>query len=165
MDLILVRHAIAEERDYARWPDDSLRPLAANGIARFERGARGLATLVDPPERLFASPYVRTRQTAEILTAEADWPEAEMLDALAATASTAAALDALADLDARSAALVGHEPNLSLLAHTLLPADGAAMLEGFKKGGALLIAFDGAPAPNAGRLVWARTPRALREMG
>lgn len=165
MDLILVRHAIAEERDYDRWPDDSQRPLTMNGIERFERGARGLATLVAAPERLFASPYVRTRQTAEILTAEADWPDAEPLDALAATASTAAALDALANLEARSAALVGHEPNLSLLAHTLLPADEAAQLDGFKKGGALLIAFDGAPAPNTGRLVWARTPSALRDLG
>jgi phosphohistidine phosphatase len=164
MDLILVRHAIAEERDYGRWPDDSLRPLTTDGIERFERGARGIATLVDPPERLFTSPYVRTRQTAEILTAEADWPEAEPLDALGATASTAAVLGALAGLDCRSAGLVGHEPNLSLLAHALLPADEADDLDGFKKGAAILIAFDGRPAPDGGRLVWAHAPRALRDL-
>jgi broad specificity phosphatase PhoE len=30
----LVRHAIAEDRDSARWPDDSERPLTRRGLVR-----------------------------------------------------------------------------------------------------------------------------------
>jgi phosphohistidine phosphatase SixA len=30
----LVRHAIAEQRDFVRWPDDAERPLSPVGIAR-----------------------------------------------------------------------------------------------------------------------------------
>ncbi|MGI9116098.1 MAG: SixA phosphatase family protein, partial [Gaiellales bacterium] len=68
-DVVIVRHAIAEERDPQRWPDDGLRPLTAFGRERFAPAARGLGTLVGRPERVLASPYVRTWQTAEILCA------------------------------------------------------------------------------------------------
>ena len=42
MDLLIVRHAIAMERDAKRWPDDRLRPLSARGIARGSKAAAGL---------------------------------------------------------------------------------------------------------------------------
>ena len=60
MDLYLVRHAIAENRSAQRWPDDGDRPLSAKGIERFEREAKGLATLVPTVDIVRREP-VRTR--------------------------------------------------------------------------------------------------------
>jgi hypothetical protein len=37
MDVYLVRHAIAGQRDPARWPDDSQRPLTTYYSARRDR--------------------------------------------------------------------------------------------------------------------------------
>ena len=36
VDVILIRHAIAFERDTTRWPEDERRPLTAEGGKRFE---------------------------------------------------------------------------------------------------------------------------------
>jgi len=67
MLLLLVRHADAEERDPARWPDDSNRPLTERGrkiqadVSRFLRKRNLSPTLV------LTSPWTRAVQTAEIL--------------------------------------------------------------------------------------------------
>src|ERR1700757_4992074 len=77
MELLIVRHAIACERDARRWPDDGLRPLSARGAARAEPAARGLKRLAAVPLRVWVSPLRRARQTASILARYADWPDGE----------------------------------------------------------------------------------------
>jgi phosphohistidine phosphatase SixA len=52
VELYLVRHAIAEQRDAVRWPDDSQRPLTAEVIARFRPAARGLSRIVSTVARV-----------------------------------------------------------------------------------------------------------------
>ena len=42
LQLIVVRHAIAFERDRGRWPEDALRPLTPAGKRRFRKAAQGL---------------------------------------------------------------------------------------------------------------------------
>ena len=64
MKLYLCRHAAAEE--FARG-GDSQRALTTAGKKDFACVAAGLATLKPPIAIIFTSPYVRTRQTAEIL--------------------------------------------------------------------------------------------------
>ncbi|MCS6802576.1 MAG: phosphohistidine phosphatase SixA [Chloroflexota bacterium] len=163
LELYLVRHAIAEERDPLRWPDDRLRPLTAKGIRRFEAAARGLRRLVPSVEALLTSPLVRARQTAEILVAEADWPEPQVLEALAPEtppSETIAALAALYSL--RRIAAVGHEPHLSELAAALLVGEGAAPFLAFRKGGVACIAFDDGAHARGGTLRWLLTPKMLR---
>ena len=68
MDVYLVRHAIADHRDPARWPNDAQRPLTAKGIARFRSAARGLHRIV-PELRSSREPHARAWETAEILVA------------------------------------------------------------------------------------------------
>src|SRR6201989_3363574 len=77
MDLLIVRHAIAFERDRARWHDDATRPLSPAGIRRARKAAAGLKELTARPARLLTSPLVRAQQTASILTTVAGWPVAE----------------------------------------------------------------------------------------
>ena len=158
-DIVVVRHAIAEERDATRWPDDSLRPLTAVGRERFAEAALGLARLVERPARLLASPYVRTRQTAEILADVADWPAPEDAPALAAHAPAHDALALAASLEPGDpVVLVGHEPTTTLLTRALLRPDDAARVEWFKKGAAAYVRADGT-------LAWMHQPKALRAVG
>lgn len=166
MRLILIRHAIAEERDPVRWPDDSLRPLTPEGIERFRRAARGLATLVHAPDAVLASPYRRTWQTAEILVEEAGWPAPRPCDLLASGGRSAEIVrTALAAVDGDSTAtvaLVGHEPHLPMLAVALTGATDGVPSD-WKKGAAMLLEVpDGRRQP--ARIAWYRTARMLRDL-
>src|SRR5690348_174269 len=76
LEVILVRHAIAFERDRARWRDDGERPLSPEGKRKFRKAVAGLMKLVPKVDVVLTSPLVRTRQTAEILSAVAHWPKA-----------------------------------------------------------------------------------------
>ncbi len=76
MELLIVRHAIAFERDPRRWPDDGERPLSSQGVDRAKKAAAGMKQLVRSPARVLVSPLVRARQTAAILTDVAGWPRA-----------------------------------------------------------------------------------------
>lgn len=163
-ELYLVRHAIAEERDPLRWPDDGLRPLTSRGIRRFEAAARGLRRLVPRVDVLLTSPLVRARQTADILVVEADWPPAQTMDALAPDTPVAETVGALASFSTeRRVAAVGHEPHLSALATALLGGDASRPFLAFRKGGVACIQFDvGANGRGDGVLRWLLTPKALR---
>lgn len=156
----LVRHGVAEERgpDY---PDDAQRPLTGEGKVRMQEIGRGLLALGVEVDEILTSPFVRTRQTAEILSG--CWkpaPRVVDLEALAVGARTSGVLAALAtQRKAQRVALVGHMPGLGLLGAELIGATGA--LE-FKKGGVACIQVDGMPAPRTGTLLWLATPRMLR---
>lgn len=165
MDIVIVRHAIAEERDAMVWPDDSRRPLTSAGRERFAEAARGLGLLVPAVDRLLASPYARAWQTAGILADEAGWPAPEECPELVADAPVRLALGMLAALDgARAVALVGHEPGVTLLAHALLRPQDAEDVLWFKKGAAACVRFRGAVEPGRGRLRWLHQPKALRAL-
>jgi phosphohistidine phosphatase len=163
--LLLVRHAISEDRDPARWPDDAERPLTQRGIKRFRRAARGLGNLVPEVDRLLTSPYVRAHQTATILEDELDWPAPEIRPHLEAGAPIAGAVALLAECGAgETVAAVGHEPSMSLLASAYVSMTAAELQLDWRRGGVALIEFDGSPAVNAGTLRWFAPPRVLRAL-
>ena len=70
MLLLIIRHADAEERDPARWPDDTQRPLSDKGRKVHRRVSRALKRLELVPELVLTSPWVRAAQTADILVEE-----------------------------------------------------------------------------------------------
>lgn len=70
MQLILVRHAIALDReDFARKTglDDSFRPLSLKGRKKMFKIASQLKRWVTRVDLMVSSPYVRAQQTSEIL--------------------------------------------------------------------------------------------------
>src|SRR5437870_5330038 len=67
MFLYIARHAWAGEREDSRWPDDSRRELTAEGIARFTKVVKTLSGRGFQPERIATSPYIRCRQTADVI--------------------------------------------------------------------------------------------------
>src|SRR3979490_613229 len=110
MELLVVRHAIAFERNARRWPHDAERPPSAHGVARARKAALGLKRLTPPPARVLVSPLRRARETAAILTRFAGWPEATQCVQLRPGASPASLLALLARTRQGRVALPGPQP-------------------------------------------------------
>ncbi|HVT39793.1 MAG TPA: phosphohistidine phosphatase SixA [Gemmatimonadaceae bacterium] len=166
MKVLVIRHAIAEEREaFAEsGKSDDERPLTANGRRRMERAARGLHTLVPRINLLASSPLVRAQQTAAVVAKVFRTEVGEETASL----SPGASLDQFAKWLAPHAeldviAVVGHEPHLSALVTWLLSGLSDSRIE-FKKGGACLLELDGQPGPAAAKLHWLLTPKALRQL-
>ena len=162
MDVYLVRHAIAEVRDAALWPDDADRPLSPEGEEGFRSAARGLQRLVPRVEVVLSSPFVRAWRTAEVLREEAGWPSPERCDELAAFPPDSVVGVLRKHADQRSVALIGHEPHLSSLASLLVAGNDRALRLELKKGAAVRLALDAEPAPGAALLRWCVSPKILR---
>jgi phosphohistidine phosphatase len=164
MDLYLVRHGVAFDADPVRWPDDSQRPLTADGQKRFSSAARGLKRLAPGVDVLLSSPWVRAWTTAELLEHEAGWPAPVACEALAER-GTAEVLQALKPYaGSRAVALVGHEPSLRELASYLLTADTGHLQIELKKGGVVRLELDETVRPGSARLIWLLSPKILREL-
>ena len=165
MKLLVIRHAIAEEReDWAPRPD-SARPLTARGEERMKRAATGLRHVVPELHTLLTSPFARAAQTADIIAdAYRGKPSARALHQLAAGESVEQLVGALPQAGADDVvAVVGHEPDLSVLVGYLLAGQQRSLIE-LKKGGACMLHFEGAPRPGDGQMLWALTPRQLRDL-
>ena len=161
MDLYLVRHAIAGERDPDRWPQDSERPLTKKGIRRFTQAAAGLVTVVPQVDLVLASPYRRAWETALILE-KAGWPDPQRLDELA-QGEPGVLLRALLPYRARdSVALVGHEPYLTRFITSLL---GVAPWAEMRKGGAVRLQQPQPSLTGGAELRWYLPPSVLRKIG
>jgi len=156
VDLYLIRHAIAEERD--QWTGaDSERPLTADGARRFAREVQGLARLEVRFERILTSPWKRARESAELLAELCTRPPEECPELAAPPGDALLAL-----LGEESTALVGHEPWMSDLAALLLAKtlDGGAFE--IKKGA--VVQLEGAPRRAGMQLRALLPPRVLRAL-
>jgi phosphohistidine phosphatase len=162
VELIIVRHAIAEERDFVRWPDDRGRPLTPSGIRRFRRAAQTIGRLVGEVDALHTSPLERARQTAAILRREAGWPEPKELSALEPTMDPTDVLSFLSrGKPPARVALVGHEPHLHSLLSLLLGGAPEVVSFEMKKGGAAWLEFPSRVAAGRATLRALLPPRAL----
>lgn len=166
MDLLVVRHAIAEERDaFAQTgKNDSKRPLTPEGRRKFRRAARGLRKTVDSIDVLATSTLVRAVETAEILQATYGMDGTERLDELAPDADPASLLPWLRRRRRHPVvAIVGHEPHLSQLIAYLLFGKSRSCVE-LKKGGASLLALGTTPDAGRADLRWLLTAGQLRQL-
>lgn len=164
MDLLIIRHAIAFDRDRHRWSDDADRPLSPAGIRRARKAATGLKQLTNRPQRLLTSPLARARQTAQILTHVAGWPQAEEVPELSADEPALAVLALLARDRSKLIAVVGHQPGLGHLLATCLLGAGAALPIEMKKNAVACVSFERAPRAGHAALKWLATPRMLRAL-
>ncbi|HEX2189534.1 MAG TPA: phosphohistidine phosphatase SixA [Longimicrobiaceae bacterium] len=165
MQLLVIRHAIAEEReDFARTgQDDDLRPLTPEGRRRMRRAARGLRRVVPRIALLAASPLVRADQTAEVVAGVYRLPEWDTWPELAPGAAPGMLLDRLGSMHVQGGpvAVVGHEPDLGELVSWLLSGHARSFVE-MKKGSACLLDLDG--PPERARLLWHLAPAHLRRL-
>jgi phosphohistidine phosphatase len=163
LELYLIRHGVAEERG-PKYPDDTRRPLTTRGMSELRQAAKGLEELGVSFDLIVTSPLVRTRQTAEIISATlADHPRVVTSDALTPEAATSAAVKEIARHEKKArVAVVGHEPNIGELAAHLI---GAGTGIPFKKAAVCRIDFAETPAKGGGELRWFLPPRVLRKLG
>lgn len=163
-EVILVRHAIAHERNRVRWPNDALRPLTTAGIRKFRRSASGLTHCLPKSVALLTSPFVRARETAAILADALGRGKAIECPELASGESAQACFDLLRKRKEDAVVLVGHEPNLSNFLSAAVCGAGGRMKTEFKKGGAACVEFNSRIEPGRATLRWILPPRVLREI-
>ncbi|HEV8113337.1 MAG TPA: histidine phosphatase family protein [Planctomycetota bacterium] len=162
MELFLFRHAEAEPRS-GDAPDER-RALTAKGRERFLRAAKGLERLEIQLDRIYHSPWLRSIESAELLSLLLDGET--VVTPLLAQPPTRELLDIL---EGENVALVGHEPWLSDLLGWLvfgvrmMESDGKSPCLDFGKGG--LAWVGGKPEPGAMSLRAFLPPRALRRIG
>jgi phosphohistidine phosphatase len=166
MQLLVIRHAIAEDRDAfaVSGEDDSRRPLTTRGEEKMKEVAAGIRSLVESIDVLGSSPYVRAQQTARIVgDAYGDLP-VKTVNALSPECNPSDVVHWLREQrSAHVVAIVGHEPDLGVLATWLMTRLRESRLE-LKKGGACLLEFSAAPAAGGATLLWALSPAQLRRM-
>ncbi len=166
MDLYILRHAIAVQRGTKGFEQDSERPLTEKGIKKMRRIARGMAALGLSFDLILSSPFLRARQTAEIVTDVGGSKEKLELCPFLETGGDPEAL--IRDLASREEALasvllVGHEPYLSELVSVLIAGDAGAGIM-LKKGGLCMLSAESLRFGRCATLEWLLTPSQLEKL-
>ena len=155
MDVYLIRHAEAVERDPAGGRADQDRPLTDAGRAQALQLATALPARGARIERLFVSPTVRTRQTADPLIAAWGLAGDAVIECedLAPDGKVRKVARQIARHPAAVIGLVGHRPDLNELAAWLIGSKKARIA--LDKGGVALIRVEGDELEKGcGELIW-----------
>lgn len=162
MQLLLVRHADAGDRDPDRWPDDRDRPLTDKGRKTQRKVSRALGNLGLTPTLVLTSPWTRAAQTADILVSELGLSKPPIeCAALAAPAELSRLADDIGEPGADAiVALVGHSPWIEELAAILLAGQATGLRIDYPKSGVMGIDLE-RPAPGAGELRFLLRPKML----
>ena len=160
MNLYLIRHAIAEEQHSAG--DDSQRALTEKGGKKMRSIAKGLRILGVEFDAILSSPYLRARETAEILGNVFKMKTQVVCnDNLMPGGDPAQLLTEVKEkYFVDNLAIVGHEPFLSRLVG-LLTAHGSPMSVEMKKGGICRLYTDDL---HHATMQWLMTPGVLVEI-
>ncbi len=165
MKLLLIRHAIAEEReDFARTgKDDRLRPLTDEGRKKMRQAARGLREIAPGIDLLATSPLTRAAQTGAIVDSVYGGLKEVEIEELSPESTPGDFLRWLRKQKGDCVAAVGHEPSLSLILSWLLTGSERRIFA-FRKGGACLLDFPDEVGAGTATLLWALTPAQLRDL-
>ena len=163
MQLYIVRHGIAIDREDPKSPPEAERYLTEEGIERTTQVANGIAALGAHADLMVSSPLVRAMQTAAIFAKALDYPEQKIRqsESLLPGAAPAAFLRELVrEKDVSSVFCFGHAPHLDGL---LTASVGAQRhITSMKKAGVAFVELKRVSPPN-GRLVWLVTPKLFRK--
>ena len=165
MELYLVRHGIAIEREAPKCPAEAERFLTEEGIRKTHEVAKGVAALVETPDLLLSSPYVRAMQTAELFATAMKYPKGKIRKTtlLLPGADVAALYRELAkEKEVASVFCFGHAPHLDELLAAALGSKRDAT--GLKKAGVACLVLRKV-SPALGTLLWLGTPRMLKRLG
>lgn len=164
MNLFLMRHGIAVDRDPVSFPDDSRRPLTLKGEDRVRLIADAMRALELSFDQIVSSPYLRASQTAEIVAQSLGLrAQLEFTGALAADADPKAVIRVVNQIKPppENVLLVGHEPYLSQLISTLISGAPEAAID-LKKGGLAKLELQGTLRyTRCAELVWLLAPKQL----
>ena len=165
MELYVVRHGIAIDREDPKCPPDPERYLTEEGIEKTKRVAAAVAALGASPDLLLSSPYVRAMQTAEIFASALDYSKQKIrrTDLLLPGAEPSLFFRELAkDKQTSTLFVFGHAPQLDDIIAAALGSKHH--ITSLKKAGVALIELKRISPPN-GQLVWLAPPKVLRRAG
>jgi phosphohistidine phosphatase len=166
MDLYILRHAIAEDRDKSSGKPDSQRRLTPEGVEKMRRVAEGMKSLGLEFDLILSSPFLRAKETAEIVAdVLALGRRLEMSADLSTSGNPKNLIESLNGpyADRKSVVLVGHEPYLSSFISLLL-SGGTNIAINFKKGGLCKLTVEHLKYGRCAALEWLLTPKQLRAM-
>jgi len=167
MDLYIIRHAIAVDQAMSDYESDSERPLTDKGRKKMQQISKGLRNLRVEFDLILSSPYVRARETAEILADVFKMKKKlAFSDHLIPVGNPELLIGEINEkYSVNSLALVGHEPHLSTFVGMLVAENAKADIT-LKKGGVCyLIADDLHHQEHRATLEWLLTPGILTEIG
>ncbi len=161
MILYLIRHGIAENSAPGGDPD---RRLTQQGTFRTAMVAKGLKRLGIELDRIVSSPYVRARQTAEIIARILNYEEEIHFDRrLVPMARFEEASDLLAENDDAGSMLVtGHMPSMGEIISGLV-SRGELTLE-VKKASVTAVEINGFRPQARGTLLWTLPPKVFENL-
>jgi phosphohistidine phosphatase len=167
MNLYFIRHGIAVDEGTPGSESDSERTLTDKGRKKMRQIAKGLRALGVEFDLILSSPYVRTRETAEILADVFKMKKkiafTENLIPLGNPELLIGEIKEKYSTD--SIALVGHEPHLSTLIGILV-AENAKLDITLKKGGVCYLSADDLHHhDHRATLEWLLTPGILTDIG
>jgi phosphohistidine phosphatase len=162
MDLYLLRHAIALDREDFHGSDDSQRPLTTDGRKKMRRAAKGMRKLGLCFDVILSSPYVRARDTADIVAdTYTNRRHLKLTGLLEPGADQKALVRHLSTLGStHSIMLVGHEPDLSTLLAKLIGARRSQAVK-LKKGALCLLSIKKLEYGACAKLEWLLTANHL----
>jgi phosphohistidine phosphatase len=163
MELYLLRHAIAAPLESPGTKSDAERPLTPEGIAKMRKAAIGLTHLVDNFDVILTSPYVRARETAQIVAETFKCEKClKECPALAPGGSPEALFATIKKHSpAERLLLVGHQPDMGALVSLLVWGSDRVSIP-MRKGSICRIDVTEMPPRSLGTLEWLLTPKQLR---
>jgi len=166
MNLFLLRHGLAVERDEFDFARDEFRPLTPKGKKQLSHVAAAMRALELDFELVLSSPLVRARQTAEIIAAELKLQKRLVFtDELKPGGDAKKLVQKIAGLKKvpENVLLVGHEPDFSELISLLVTGSHGG---GFalKKGGLAKLEIEKLRAGKCAILAWLLTPAQMKLM-
>jgi phosphohistidine phosphatase len=164
MNLFLLRHGNAVERDPQSFPDDARRPLTLKGEDRVRLVCDAMQALELSFDVILASPFLRARQTAEIVATTLGLRRAlECRAELSPAGDVKALVRFINRLEPapENLLLVGHEPYLSRFLSLLISGTDTAVIDFKKNGLAKLELTQKLRAGSCATLNWLLTPRQL----
>jgi phosphohistidine phosphatase len=163
MQLYIVRHGIAVDREDPKCPADPERFLTDEGIDKTRDAAKGVAEISTVPDLMLSSPYLRATQTAEIFASVLEFSRQKIrkTELLLPGAEPMQLFRELAkDKDLSSVFVFGHAPHLDDILATSVGTKHH--ISSLKKAGVALVELKRL-VPPSGELVWLATPKLLRK--
>ena len=166
MKLYVLRHGIAVEPGTPGYANDADRPLTPEGERKLRQIAEAMEALELSFDLILSSPYLRARQTAEIIAEGLKaHKKLELSDSLTPGGSTKKLVELLNRLQPspESVLLVGHEPYLSGLI-SLLASGRETLAVVMKKGGLCKLTTESLKQGRCAVLQWLLTPKQMALM-
>jgi len=166
MNLYLLRHGIAVDRDALDLASDPARPLTPKGRRQLRKVADALDILKIKFDAILSSPLVRAQQTAEVIVKGLkSKTRPSFTYELRPGGSRDKLIQHLINLKPapENVLLVGHEPDMSELLSYLVMGQGGGGFS-LKKGGLAKLEIEKLRAGKCATLAWLVTPGQMKLM-